>query len=90
MAQLEQQLLRLQRFWHYFKRRTLRQRLQAASLQSMLCMQDLEAARGARDALDAEPTPEFGGLSIDARRAINHGSDRLRAGAVSSACRAHR
>ena len=42
-----------------------------ASLQSLLCMQDLETARGARDALDAEPTPEFGGLSIDARRAIN-------------------
>jgi hypothetical protein len=34
-------------------------------------MQDLEVARAARDALDAEPVPEFGGLSIDARRAIN-------------------
>ena len=55
----------------FFKRRTIRQRLQTASLQSMLCMQDLESARAARDALDAEPTPEFGGLSIDARRAIN-------------------
>src|SRR5579863_2018903 len=71
VAQLEQQIARLRQFWHFFKRRTLRQRLQTASLQSMLCMQDLESARGARDALDAEPTPEFAGLSIDARRAIN-------------------
>jgi len=71
VAQLEQELLRLRQFWYFFKRRTIRQRLQSASLQSMLCMQDLETARGGRDALDAEPTPEFGGLSIDARRAIN-------------------
>ena len=71
VAQLEQELARLRQFWHFFKRRTIRQRLQTASLQSMLCMQDLEAARAGRDALDAEPTPEFGALSIDARRAIN-------------------
>jgi hypothetical protein len=71
VAQLEQELARLRQFWHFFKRRTIRQRLQTASLQSMLCMQDLEGARAGRDALDAEPTPEFVGLSIDARRAIN-------------------
>ena len=71
VARLEQELARLRQIWHFFKRRTLRQRLQTASLESMLCMQDLETARGARDALDAEPTPEFGGLPIDARRAIN-------------------
>jgi hypothetical protein len=71
VAQLEQELARLRQFWHFFKRRTIRQRLQTASLQSMLCMQDLEAARTGRDALDAEPAPEFGGLSVDARRAIN-------------------
>ena len=71
VAQLEQQLAHLRQVWHFFKRRTIRQRLQTASLQSMLCMQDLEAARIGRDALDAEPTPEFGALSIDARRAIN-------------------
>jgi len=71
VAQLEQQLQRLQRFWHYFKRRSMRQSLQAATLQSLLRVQDLEAARAARDELDTEPAPEFGGLSIDARRAIN-------------------
>jgi hypothetical protein len=71
VAQLEQQLLRLQRFWHYFKRRDVRQRLQAATLQSMLRMQEVDAARATRDALEAEPAPQFGGLTIDARRAIN-------------------
>jgi hypothetical protein len=71
VAQFEHELARLRQIWHFFKRRTIRQRLQTASLQSMLCMQDLESARGARDALDAEPAPEFSGLSIDARRAIN-------------------
>jgi hypothetical protein len=71
VAQLEQQLSQLQRFWHYFNRRTVRTRLQAANLQSMLRMSDLETARAARDALDAEAPPEFGGLSIEARRAIN-------------------
>jgi hypothetical protein len=71
VAQIDQELARLTAFWHYFKRRSMRHRLQAANLQSLLCVQDLDSARAARDALDAEPLPEFGGLSIDARRAIN-------------------
>ncbi len=65
------ELLRLRRFWHYFKRRQVRRRLQAASLQSLLCVQDLESARAACEQLEAEAQPEFAGLSIDARRAIN-------------------
>ncbi|HEY6452913.1 MAG TPA: hypothetical protein VIX87_09990 [Steroidobacteraceae bacterium] len=71
VLELEQRLQALRQFWHYFKRRALRQRLQEANLHSLLCIQDLESAREARAALDAEPAPEFGGLSIDARRAIN-------------------
>lgn len=71
VAQLEQELAALRRFWHYFRRRAVRQRLQSAQLQSLLCVQDLDGARSARDALEAEPQPEFGGLSLDARRAIN-------------------
>jgi len=70
-ALIEQELGQLRRFWHYFRRRAAHHRLQAANLQAMLCAQDLESERSARAALDAEPTPEFGGLSIDARRAIN-------------------
>jgi hypothetical protein len=71
VAQLDQLLAQLQRLWHYFRRRTTRQRLQAANLQSLLRIQELDAARSARDELDAQPAPEFAGLSIDARRAIN-------------------
>ncbi len=71
VAELEQGERRLQRFWHYFKRRALRQQVQAANLRALLCVQDLDGARAARDALDAEPVPEFAGLSLDARRAIN-------------------
>jgi hypothetical protein len=68
---LEQRIQALRRFWHYFKRRTLRQELQEASLHSVMSVQDLEAARNARAQLDAEAPPEFAGLSIEARRAIN-------------------
>ena len=71
VAELEQGLQSMQRFWHYFKRRTLRQQLQQANLSSLMCVQELDAARGARTALDAEAPPEFTGLSVEARRAIN-------------------
>jgi hypothetical protein len=71
VAEIEQRMQQLKQFWHYFKRRALRQRLQEANLHTLLCVQDLEAARAARSALDAEAPPEFSGLSIEARRAIN-------------------
>jgi hypothetical protein len=71
VGRLEQELASLQRFWHYFARRRLRHALQAATLQSLLCTQDLETARAACEQLAAEAPPEFAGLSVDARRAIN-------------------
>ncbi len=71
VAGLEQQLLQLRRFWHYFRRRKLRAQLQASNLQALLCTQDLEAARAACEQIENEALPEFAGLSIDARRAIN-------------------
>jgi hypothetical protein len=71
VAEIEQRIQALRQFWHYFKRRALRQKLQEANLHSLLCVQDLETARGVRAALDAEAPPEWGGLSIGARRAIN-------------------
>jgi len=71
LTEIEQHMQRLQRFWHYFKRRKLRQQLQAANLKTLLCGQDVDSARAAREALDAETPPEFAGLSVEARRAIN-------------------
>jgi hypothetical protein len=71
MELLEQQIARLRHVWHYFRRHRLKGQLQAANLQRLLCEQELEAARGVRAAFEAEPAPEFGGLSLEARRAIN-------------------
>ncbi|HEY2419362.1 MAG TPA: hypothetical protein VGH84_15690 [Steroidobacteraceae bacterium] len=71
VSDIEQRIQALRQFWHYFKRRSLRQRLQEANLHALLCVQDLESARAARAALDAETPPEFAGLSVEARRAIN-------------------
>jgi hypothetical protein len=71
VSELEQRLQSLRQFWHYFKRRALRQQLQQANLHSLMCVQDLDSARTARAQLDAEAPPDFAGLSIEARRAIN-------------------
>jgi hypothetical protein len=71
VADLERRVASLRQLWHYFKRRALRLKLQEASLHSLMCVQELEAARGARATLDAEAPPEFAGLSVEARRAIN-------------------
>ena len=75
----------LRRFWHYFKRRALRQQLQAASLQSVLCVQDLE--RRAQRARAARRRAAAG-----IRRPVDRcaprdqsGGDRLRADAVRAA-----
>jgi hypothetical protein len=70
-GEIEQQLQSLRAFWHYFKRRAMRQKLQAANLNTLMCVQDLDSARTARAALDAELPPDFAGLSMQARRAIN-------------------
>lgn len=71
VAEVEQRMQALRAFWHYFKRRALRQKLQEANLHALMCVQDLESARAARAQLDAEAAPEFSGLSMEARRAIN-------------------
>jgi len=71
VTDFEQRIQGLRQFWHYFQRRALRQLLQEANLHSLLCAQELESARSARTLLDAEAPPEFAGLSVEARRAIN-------------------
>lgn len=69
-SELERQHMGLQQLWHYFRRRQMRQELHAANIQVLLAEQALGEARAARDALGAE-LPNFSGLSIDSRRAIN-------------------
>ena len=70
VGELERRLAQLQRFWHYFRRRAVRQELHGASIQVLLSERALGEARAARDALAGEQ-PNFPGLSIDSRRAIN-------------------
>ncbi|MBV9697853.1 MAG: hypothetical protein JO005_13075 [Gammaproteobacteria bacterium] len=77
-ADAQQQLLALQqvrakltRFWHYFKRRDAERRLQAARLSLGDAEQGLTAARAAATELEQEAAPQFPGLSVETRRAIN-------------------
>ncbi|MGH8294458.1 MAG: hypothetical protein ACRETZ_02990 [Steroidobacteraceae bacterium] len=71
LAALEVRRARLKRFWHYFERRALEQttaRTRAAAAAADL---SLSAAREAAEEIAREPVPEFPGLSLEARRAIN-------------------
>ncbi len=71
VGELAAQRAKLTRFWHYFKRRELDRRLHAARNAVGAAEQALADARAAADRLNAEPTPQFPGLSMEARRAIN-------------------
>jgi hypothetical protein len=71
LAGLQAQRERLTRFWHYFKRRQIDERMAAARSSSAAVEARLTEARAAAEALDQEASPEFPGLSLDARRAIN-------------------
>ena len=71
LADLEGQRARLRRLWHYFRRRALE--LAISQTRAAAAATDL-ALIGAREAVEEvgrEPVPEFPGLSLDARRAIN-------------------
>jgi predicted nucleic acid-binding Zn-ribbon protein len=65
------QRARLTRFWHYFQRRRLDQRIETA--QSVTAAADiaLAEARAASEELEKETAPEFSGMSVESRRAIN-------------------
>jgi hypothetical protein len=71
LADLRAQRERLTKFWHYFKRRRLDERIVVASGTSAAAETRLAEARAAAEAVDNDSAPEFPGLSLDARRAIN-------------------
>jgi len=68
---LEAERALLTRFWHYFKRRTLDQRISQGQSLAAAANVALTDARETFDAIDKEPLPEFPGLTVEARRAIN-------------------
>ena len=71
LADLEGRRGRLRRFWHYFKRRALERTISQAHAAVAAAEAALDAARAAAEEVANEPTPEFPGLSLEARRAIN-------------------
>jgi hypothetical protein len=71
LAEMQAQRARLTRFWHYFKRRGLDHRITAGTAASAQASELLAVAQAAVEALEQEPVPEFSGLSLEARRAIN-------------------
>jgi hypothetical protein len=71
VSALEGERALLTRFWHYFKRRTLDQRISQAQSLTAAANAALSEAREKFDAIDKESLPEFPGLTVEARRAIN-------------------
>ncbi len=71
VAALEAERARLTRLWHYFRRRRLDNRITAAVAQAVGANAALADARAAAEEVEREPIPEFPGLSIESRRAIN-------------------
>jgi len=71
LTELEMERARLTRFWHYFKRRVLDQRIMQAQSASVAASASLADARSVMEAIEREPLPEFPGLSVETRRAIN-------------------
>lgn len=71
LAALQSERARLRRLWHYFRRRTLDQRISAAQGVLATTAATLTRAGEAVEAIGRAPTPEFPGLSLPARRAIN-------------------
>jgi hypothetical protein len=71
VARLVASRAQLTRFWHYFKRRDVDRRLHAAQAAAQAADAALGEARSAAEQLIEEPAPQFPGLSLEARRAIN-------------------
>jgi hypothetical protein len=71
LASLQSQHAALTRFWHYFRRRGLARQIESARSLSSGAEVSLAEARTAFEAVEREGAPEFPGLSLDARRAIN-------------------
>jgi hypothetical protein len=71
LAALQSQHAALTRLWHYFKRRDLAHRIVSAKSLVAGAEATLAEARAAHEAMEREGAPEFPGLSLDARRAIN-------------------
>jgi hypothetical protein len=71
VAQLESERAALTRFWHYFKRRALERRIAGAHSALLDAGGALSQAQAVMEDMAREVLPEFSGMSLPARRAIN-------------------
>jgi hypothetical protein len=71
VADADRALASLTQFWHYFKRRRAQRACHAARAGATQADAALAQARAAMEAFEAEALPEFAGVSIESRRAIN-------------------
>jgi hypothetical protein len=71
VASLQSQHDALTRFWHYFKKRSLAHQIVSAKSALAGAEATLAEARAGFEAMEREGAPEFPGLSLDARKAIN-------------------
>jgi hypothetical protein len=68
---LQSERAKLTRFWHYFKRRSLERRIAVAQGALQGADAALAEAQAALAEVSNEAVPEFPGLSLSARRAVN-------------------
>lgn len=71
LQEQEQRLVAMRAFWHYFARRELAYELDAQRGRLAEAERQLADMQEARRTIDKEPWPEFAGLSVQGRRAIN-------------------
>src|SRR5580704_4264533 len=71
VTQLQAEHDKLTRFWHYFKRRALEKRIHGAQAAAAAASASFIEAQAQLERVNAEALPDFPGLSLEARRAIN-------------------
>jgi len=71
VSELERERASLTRFWHYFRRRACERRIAAAQAALLAAGAALGEAQNAVEELARAALPEFSGLSLPTRRAIN-------------------
>jgi hypothetical protein len=71
-AALKAKLAAASGLWHYFRRRRLADQIARQAGQLAHARRYLEDMREAKRTIEKEPWPEFGGLSLEGRRAINN------------------
>jgi hypothetical protein len=71
LEEAEASLARLTGFWNYFRRRELGYETEAQRMRCAAADRQLTDMREAHRTIEKEPWPEFPGLSVESRRAIN-------------------